>query len=155
MQRKILKQGKIEPATPEDLEEILAIENESSSNPWKRPFFEHEFSGRFSTILVYRDAYNMKISGFIIFRKIEETIEINNIAVKVQKRGEGIGSALISRVINIGLKENAAEIFLEVRSQNLSALKLYKRSGFKPAGKRVGYYSNPKDDALVYKLELG
>lgn len=155
MQKKISDQGKIETATPDDLDDILEIEQESSPNPWKRSFFEAEFSGKFSTILISKDKLEERTDGFIVFRTIDDMAEINNIAVRVGKRRTGIAAGLISRLIDISLRDKITVIFLEVRSANRPAIKLYERSGFKISGRRKGYYNHPKDDALIYKLEIG
>lgn len=48
----------------------------------------------------------------------------------------------------------AKRIFLEVRETNLPALRLYERLGFKPAGRRPGYYTNPPADALLFERRL-
>ncbi len=154
MQRKISDPGRIENATPDDLDDILEIEKDSSPNPWKRSFFEAEFSGKFSNILVLKDSIKSKTAGFIVFRTIGDITEINNIAVRVSKRRAGIAAALISHLIDIALKDKASVIFLEVRSENRPAIKLYEKAGFCLSGRRKDYYSHPKDDALIYKLDL-
>jgi len=154
MQRKISGPGKIESASPDDLESLLEIEQESSPNPWKRSFFESEFSGKLSTILVSRSNPDGKADGFIVFRTIDDMAEINNIAVRINRRRSGIAAGLISSLIDISVKNGVSVIFLEVRSENYSAIKLYERSGFELSGKRKDYYNSPKDDALIYKLEL-
>ena len=44
--------------------------------------------------------------------------------------------------------------YLEVRESNTSARALYARHGFRPVGQRSAYYRNPREDALVLRLEL-
>jgi len=44
--------------------------------------------------------------------------------------------------------------FLEVRSGNLAAQKLYEESGFKAIAQRSNYYSDPAEDAVVMSLVL-
>jgi ribosomal protein S18 acetylase RimI-like enzyme len=34
-------------------------------------------------------------------------------------------------------------------------LKLYRRQGFRETGRRVGYYADPVEDAVLMSLELG
>ncbi len=154
MQKKISAPGKIEPATPDDLDHILDIERESSPNPWKMSFFEDELTGRLSTILVFKELKEDGIKGFIIFRRIDDIVEINNIAVSIRYRRKGIAESLLSFLKTFAIKESVTEIFLEVRSKNTGAVKLYEKSGFKFSRIRKGYYNNPKDDALVFKLDI-
>ena len=40
-------------------------------------------------------------------------------------------------------------LFLEVRSRNVPAIKLYTAYGFKEIGIRKNYYKDPQDDAIV------
>ena len=154
MRRKISVPGKIEPATPDDLDRILDIEWESSPNPWKRSFFEDEITGRLSNIFVFKGSIKEHISGFIIFRKIDDIIEISNIAVSIIDRRKGIAGDLLSFMKTFAEKEGVSEIFLEVRSQNTGAVKLYEKFGFRFSGIRKGYYTNPKDDARMFILDI-
>lgn len=154
MRKKISEKGKIEPATPDDLDPILEIERESSPNPWKRSFFEDELTGNLSIVLVFKDLKDGLVKGFIIFRKIDDIIEINNIAVCIKERRKGIAGTLLSSLINFALNEKVTQVFLEVRSLNPGAVRLYEKFGFNLSGIRKGYYKNPKDDAQIFKLEI-
>lgn len=154
MRKKISEKGRIEPATPDDLDPILEIERESSPNPWKRSFFEDELTGSLSTVLVFKDLKDGLVKGFIIFRKIDDIIEINNIAVCIKERRKGVAGTLLSSLINFALNEKVTQVFLEVRSLNPGAVRLYEKFGFKLSGIRKGYYKNPKDDAQIFKLEI-
>jgi ribosomal protein S18 acetylase RimI-like enzyme len=43
---------------------------------------------------------------------------------------------------------------LEVRPSNLAALKLYERLGFREIGRRKGYYTDTREDALLMRASL-
>jgi ribosomal-protein-alanine N-acetyltransferase len=43
---------------------------------------------------------------------------------------------------------------LEVRASSAGAIALYTGLGFVEAGRRPGYYAEPKDDAVLMRLEL-
>ena len=45
--------------------------------------------------------------------------------------------------------------FLEVRSRNTPAIKLYTAYGFAEVGRRNKYYRDPEDDAIVMMRGLG
>ena len=55
------------------------------------------------------------------------------------------------------LKETLAVLnlpcVLEVRESNIPAIKLYESLGFALIGKRKNFYSNPRETALIYKLD--
>jgi len=44
---------------------------------------------------------------------------------------------------------------LEVRAGSLGARRLYEGLGFVEVGRRVRYYDEPVDDAVLMRLELG
>ena len=51
-------------------------------------------------------------------------------------------------------KENKkSEIILEVNENNISAIKLYEKNGFKKYGLRTRYYNNT-DNALIMNLKI-
>ncbi len=154
MQKKILFQTKINNAKEEDLPDILKIEEESSPNPWKRSFFEDELSNDSSTILIFRLDHGDEMAGFLVFRKIGDIVEVNNVGVKKDFRRKGVATSLLSNLLERSKREKVVSIFLEVRAKNKEAVRLYKKLGFGYLSIRKGYYSKPKDDALIYKLKL-
>lgn len=48
----------------------------------------------------------------------------------------------------------AVEIYLEVRESNQSAIALYRKFSFQRFGIRKDYYSNPDEDAIIYRKDL-
>jgi ribosomal-protein-alanine N-acetyltransferase len=48
----------------------------------------------------------------------------------------------------------AETVQLEVRASNLAAQGLYESFGFTRAGIRARYYSNPREDAILYQRGL-
>jgi len=74
--------------------------------------------------------------------------------VRSECQRRGIGRLLLTRVIQEARRFGAQNILLEVRSQNVAAKSAYTKCGFSVVGGRRGYYQDPADDALLYKLEL-
>lgn len=69
-------------------------------------------------------------------------------------RGQKIGRRLLENLVNAAKRESPeSSIFLEVRRNNLPAIKLYESIGFVKIMTRPNYYKNG-DDALVYRLEV-
>ena len=64
-------------------------------------------------------------------------------------RRQGIGSALMRRLISAADKQGAEELFLEVRKSNSEAVSLYDSLGFQKIGIRKKYYRKPVEDAVV------
>ncbi len=96
-----------------------------------------------------------QITGFISGRRILDEGEILNLAVKPSERSAGVGKALVQALLERFGRENAVQVFLEVRESNLGAITFYQGLGFRQVGKRTGYYRNPVGAALVLALSTG
>ena len=84
---------------------------------------------------------------------IEGEYHLNNIAVKKEFQGNGIGKKLLLEVINFTKSQNGTLVFLEVMHNNEPAIRLYEGNGFTAVGKRKDYYTKGKH-AILYTLEL-
>ena len=78
---------------------------------------------------------------------------INNIAVRFDKRNNKIGSKILLNLIDISKLLNCSFITLEVNVKNLPAIKLYENFGFKNLGIRKNYYKG-QFDAYIMKLMI-
>jgi ribosomal-protein-alanine N-acetyltransferase len=94
------------------------------------------------------------LAGYIVARAAAGELHINNVAVREEYRGGGVGTALLKRVLDQGRVAGAQMAYLEVRSLNMAAQKLYERSGFFAIGTRKNYYTDPADDALIMGVKL-
>jgi ribosomal-protein-alanine N-acetyltransferase len=99
-------------------------------------------------ILVVRTA-GQPVVGFCAFWLVVDEIHINNVAILPHLRGQGIGTALMTRVFAEARRLGARRATLEVRASNEGARRLYERLGFFVAGTRRHYYTNPVEDALI------
>lgn len=80
--------------------------------------------------------------------------ELHSLAVLPAKRRRGLGGILLGAALNEARKRGATQMFLEVRSSNQAAISLYEGAGFMPLSVRRGYYSHPREDALVMRKRL-
>ncbi len=145
---------RIRRALAEDIDSILQIETEQFSHPWKKSYFTDELTHDISNFFVAEDVEKKRVAGFIIFWIIEETMELHNIAVSGDYKKKGIGKRLMLFLLEKARKNNVEEIFLEVRKSNVTAIRLYEAFHFKQVGVRKDYYSNPVEDAMIFKLSL-
>ena len=136
-------------SSPGDLDGVLAIEAASFNNPTTREWYEGELKRpEVCFIYVLRTA-DQPVAGFCAFWRVAEQIHINNLAVRPELRGQGLGSRLLQGVIAEAAELGASHLTLEVRRSNVAALRLYERAGFSQAGVRPNYYTQPIEDALV------
>lgn len=90
-----------------------------------------------------------KVIAYVIGRLIAPEGEIYRVAVAPHKRQRGIGYRLLDYAVKTSKGQGLERLFLEVRSKNIPAIKLYTAYGFKEIGIRKNYYKNPQDDAII------
>jgi [ribosomal protein S18]-alanine N-acetyltransferase len=141
---------RIEPLTsPSQIDEVLAVEQASFTNPWTRDMYLSELENRsLSFCYLARDDAG-RVVGFCSFWRVLDELHINNLAVLPEFRRSGVASSLLTRVLLEGQKLGTRRATLEVRRSNDPARLLYERFGFTLAGVRRGYYTNPIEDALI------
>ena len=88
----------------------------------------------FSKYLVYLD--HNEVLGFINYTYLYDRIEIININVQDAFKRQGIGSKLLEKVLN----NPVINFTLEVNKNNVPAINLYKKYGFRAVGIRKNYY---------------
>ena len=139
----------VEPLAHDDIDDVLALEEAAFTNPWTRAMYLAELeNSSVSYCFLARDAERRAV-GFCSFWRVLDELHINNLAVLPQLRRTGIGSMLLTFVLNKGVELGAKRATLEVRRSNEAAKALYERFGFSVAGVRAAYYSKPVEDALV------
>jgi ribosomal-protein-alanine acetyltransferase len=97
------------------------------------------------------DEQHNKVQGLITALVVADEWEIENVVVAVEVRRRGHATRLLRELIDMARVENARAIFLEVRESNTAARQLYKNAGFHETGRRPRYYSDPAEDAILYR----
>ncbi len=138
---------------PADLDEVLAIEEASFTNPWTREMFAAELQNAGVSYLYVLQAETAGLVAFCTTWLVVDELHVNNIAVRPDSRGLGMGRALLEFVFRLAFGLGARRATLEVRRSNAVALKLYERMGFRVAGVRPNYYVSPVEDALILWLD--
>lgn len=127
--------------------------------PWSKIDFERMLTdqhvladGAFNEGLLKDEVGAMALS-----RLLPPDGEILTFAVDPARRGAGLGRALLSAHMTNLERGGARLIFLEVAEDNVAALKVYARLGFKTIGRRPNYYQRPsgeREAALTMRCEL-
>lgn len=133
----------------EDLDRVSQIEKECFSTPWSRDSFEDMIDNEAALYMVAEDnGYIVANCGVII---AAGEGDICNVAVDPSYRKRGIAKLLLTRVMEEASKEMAVLSFtLEVRRSNTAAISLYEKLGFINEGIRPGFYTSPKEDAVIF-----
>ncbi len=95
--------------------------------------------------------------GFALLREVAKEVEIITFCILPNWGNNGYATLLLEWIINKLQLQSFKQLFLEVRENNVVAIKLYEKCDFKQVGRRKGYYDNHqggKLDALVMQCDL-
>ncbi|MBP1635324.1 MAG: ribosomal-protein-alanine N-acetyltransferase [Acidobacteria bacterium] len=146
---------RLEPVTgPADLDGIQDVDRLSFPAPWTRAMYEEELRHRGVAFIVVARTCAAPVAGYCSYRLVADELQINNVAVRPELRGKGLGRALVESALHHGRAAGARMALLEVRRSNLAAQRLYLGLGFRQVGERLGYYSHPEEDALVLARDV-
>jgi ribosomal-protein-alanine N-acetyltransferase len=142
---------RLAPMQLEDLDAVLAIEQQSFTAPWSRVAFITELDNRREAhLLVARiGAGEGDIVGYIGYRVVLDEMHVVIIAVHPAWRRRGIARYMLCAAIEQARQAACIKATLEVRGSNTAAQQLYYHLGFAPVGVRPRYYTRPTEDALI------
>ena len=135
--------------TYSDLPSVLSIERRSFPTPWSLAMFVLELSKPSGICLAATTERGL--IGYLICSRYAEVWHLMNVAVTPDERRRGIATMLMRRLFDEAGAD--ARYTLEVRTSNDEAIAMYRRFGFRPAGRRRRYYHDNGEDALIMWLE--
>jgi ribosomal-protein-alanine N-acetyltransferase len=148
----------IRPMRPADLSEVMRIERKSFTMPWQESTFRALMRRPSASLLTAERSGGLEteteIVGFAVLWFAADEAELGDLAVDPDWRGRGIGSRILESSIELARDRGARSLYLEVRESNSAARSLYAKRGFQIVGRRPGYYSEPREDACVMRLDL-
>src|SRR3712207_2925650 len=127
----------------------MAIERRAFPAPWSLAMFVLELSKPGGVCLAA--TRGKRVVGYLVCGRYDTVWHIMNVAVDPDVQGEGLGSALLGRLLEeVGVDPaQPPRLTLEVRRSNAQAIRLYERFGFRSAGLRRRYYQDNGEDALI------
>lgn len=132
----------IRPACEQDLPAIAEIQSGAPDASQWNPRDYLAFDCR---VAIAEDS----VAGFVVARSVAEgEWEILNLAVRLSNRRQGIGRQLLGDILALG----PGEFFLEVRESNVAARAFYEHLGFEVVTKRLRYYPDSGESAIVMKF---
>lgn len=131
-----------------DVPAVLEIERLSFSSPWPAYAFNQELTAnRLAHYVVARSGN--RVVGFAGVWLMADEAHITTFGVHPDHRRQGVGRRLLLRLAEMAIGLRATCMTLEVRVSNLPAQELYRSFGFEVSGRRIAYYSDDGEDALV------
>jgi ribosomal-protein-alanine N-acetyltransferase len=96
------------------------------------------------------------LRAFALLRVVLDEGEVLTIACHPDHRRQGLAAAALDDAASDARAHGALTLHLEVAADNLPAQALYARTGFRPTGRRRGYYRRPGGavDAILMTRSL-
>ena len=138
----------IERMRHEDIPAVQVIERDIFLAPWPRNAYATELAqNRQATYIVLRE--DGEVAGYAGLWKVVHEAHVTTIGVRRVDQGKGYGKTLFAALVSRSYELGARWMTLEVRAGNAHAIRLYEWFGFKPIGRRRGYYTDNGEDAVV------
>ena len=142
------------PLTRTDAARCAELESQlfDGDDPWPARAFLAELEAKHNHYVAARADDKLVGYGGIarLGRKKPYEYEIHTIGVDKAFQGEGIGRALLDRLLDIA---GGDVVFLEVRTDNAAAIGLYESVGFTRVGVRKRYYRVSGADAYTMRRD--
>ena len=137
-----------------DIDPVMKIEHDLfGDESWTVAMFWSELSEHDTRhYLVAHDGAD--IVGYAGLCAYPEESFVQTIAVQADRQGEGIGTRLLTALIDEARRRDEPMVGLEVRADNPVAQRIYRKFGFEQVGLRKGYYQPSGTDAVLMVLNL-
>lgn len=133
----------IRPARLEDLDRLVQIENRSfTTDRFSRRTFRYLLTRANAVTLVAEAGGRIIGYAMVLFHRGTFLARLYSLAVDPACRSLGVGSKLIEAAERLALAHDCVTLRLEVRQDNLSAIRLYQQHGYKPQETVPDYYED-------------
>ena len=147
----MLKEIDIQEMSLNHLEKIKDILISDFDDFWNYNILKEELESPNSKYIIAK-TNDGEIIGFTGIKVLVDNADIMNIVVKKSWRNQGVGNLLLNNLISICKDLNLLSLSLEVNEDNLPAIHLYEKVGFKQVGLRKNYYQDKNGIVMSYKI---
>jgi ribosomal-protein-alanine N-acetyltransferase len=150
--------ARIRPMVLSDLDRVLAIVHSLPAAPhWPLAAYQQALEPdcaprRLS--LVAEQPASGELFAFAVALLLPPEAELEIIAVAAEAQRRGLAGQLFRALAEDLKQKSVSQVILEVRASNLPALALYRTLGFRQTGRRLLYYADPIEDALLINLSI-
>lgn len=128
------------------------IERLSFSSPWSEESLVLLCGGYGNGFALLCDG---RLAAYAGMTSVLDEGEIVTVATHPDLRRRGYAREVLLRLIGYAQEQGITTLTLEVRESNAAAQALYSSLGFVTVGKRRGFYSDPREDALIMNRYSG
>ena len=139
--------------TAADVAAVAQIEQRIHRYPWTPGNFSDALQSGYLCRVAELDG---GMVGYAVMMAAVGEIELLDIGIAEERQGQGLGSELLQRMLELARDLSMQRMLLEVRASNVEALALYRKHGFAEIGLRRGYYAaaDKREDAIVMERIL-
>lgn len=138
----------LSPLTVNDLDEVAVIERVSFAAPWPTSAYTTELTTNRLARYVGARVDGVLVGFGGIWLMVDEA-HVTTMAVLPTHRRSGIATMILLELLQEARRGGARLATLDVRVSNLDAQRLYQAFGFAEVGRRIRYYDDNGEDALV------
>ena len=130
-----------------DLDDLVALEEATfDSDRLSRAQYRRHLDSDTALVLVASaNRRHFLGTAVVFFRKSSRIARLYSIASKPEARSKGVGSALIEAAEASAQMRHCTALRLEVRTDNVTAIRLYERLGYRKIGHYERYYQDGAD----------
>ncbi len=151
---------RVRPVDSSHIADLIRIADETNLSPWSAQSYLDEMKNPDAVLLRLESGDNRTV-GFVVGRIIlgglieaRTDAEVYNIAVIEPLQKRGLGQVLLDAFLAACRERSAVQVWLEVRESNVQAIQFYERNGFETTQTRNSFYQDPRENALLMRLDL-
>jgi ribosomal-protein-alanine N-acetyltransferase len=149
------------PMALKDLDEVMAIEEQSHVSPWTIGNFTDSLHAGYWAYslrqLAQDDEAADPLLGYCVLMPVVDELQLLNITIAPSFRRRGLARKILRVIEDAAQSKSLKDIFLEVRLSNQPAISLYQALAYQEVGRRKDYYpaaNGQREDALLMKKSL-
>lgn len=135
------------------MDQVLSIERASFQFPWTEEEFLCCLRQRNCIGTVAESKFGV-INGFMIYELHKSTLRVLNFAVTPEVRGQGVGCAMVDRLVDKLSQQNRRRIELEIRETNIEAQLFFSHRGFRAVRVLRQHYDETGEDGYLFRYTL-
>ncbi|WRH66898.1 MAG: ribosomal protein S18-alanine N-acetyltransferase [Planktothrix sp. GU0601_MAG3] len=164
----------LKPLTENQLSAVVELDQRCLGGLWTKDGYQREIESPNSDLIIWKreektgdqepkkeefqlpqieltdvETLSDQLIGIGCLWAILEEAHITILAIDPEYQGKGLGQALLFQLLVSAWKRKLERATLEVKVSNQPAINLYRKFGFKEAGRRKGYYQDTGEDALI------
>jgi len=139
--------------TADDLDFVMATENEIYPHPWTRGNFSDSLAAGYYCWIM---EHGGEIIGYSVVMMAAGEAHLLNLSIAAGWQRRGLGRAMLEFLLKLARDCGVHKIYLEVRLSNVAGRGLYADAGFSEIATRRDYYpaAQGREDAVVMELML-